>query len=626
MSGMTSLASQLIGRASYNIHDMATADRFGSPYTKALVFIHKADIESAAVLLAQIAVSKPVTAFFPEYFLACGQLLVLFCFNHKLIDAVSAKVPHSLRPRLQPQTLVSQLNRDILKFYTEQIGLKQQNKAFIRGTHLIIRLMHLDALVQAHFGAQSDSVVIIQNAIDQMRMKCPFISHGLMFLLCATSAAIQVKAFMSSYPTCIQFWNQEMNPLQTDPSMKFSPDTVNALKLLILTLFKNNADCVVHPMSGQAALDLVALTGLSQSDAEKRLDESFAALKMCATVKSAARFVQSFISTTPDTPPVNCPIKIINDNKDASMRGLAAAYYAHIIELSLPLFDTSLLEERTLFFFKCFEEQCSSFKLQTHIDASAEQGDVAAQWYLIDARSMKVDATNDGGVTATIKSMKSGVSMATSVARTTTTSATQSTSASAMRKKIANLLRGNVLFCVGIAAESEESRKKRSDSSKGLVPFMLAGQPNELKGIGDDLSGIGLDLDECRRSENTDTAQTDAPKDANDKKQKKNPSKPAKPEQTSSLKGAAAQQMRETESKWTMAVHKAQAALTKSARLLSGISPKGSRYTAEFHATNLDINSASNLSKLLNQQFGINTKSSTLADWIANEVYATAPK
>ena len=625
--GMTGLAAQLIGRSAYNIHDHITADRYGSPYTKALVYIHKADVESAALLLAQIAVQKPVTQFYREYILACGQLLVLYCYNHKLVDICAPRVPHSLRPKIQPKQLVAQLNQDVSKFYSEQLGLKPSNNRYIRGTHLIIRLMHLDALVQAHFGSSSDSVVIIQNAIDAMRLKCPYISHGLMYLLCATSAAIQVRAFISNHPTALQFWNQEINPLHIDPSQKYSPETVAALKLLILSIFKSNPDCVIHPLSNQASLDLVALTGLTQTDIDRRLEESLAALKMCAVTRSAARFIQSFISTTLDIPPTNAPIKLINDNKDASLRGLAAAYYSHIMELSLPIFDTSLLEDRTSYFFKCFEEQCSSFKIQTHIDAQIEQGDVAAQWYMLDTRSMKAtDNTNDAGVTTTIKSMRSGVSLATSIARTTTTSATQSTTAAA-RKKAANLLRGNVLFCLGIVVESEESKKKRNDTSKGLVPFMLAGQPNELKAVSDELSGIGLDLEEAKRSEPGETQQAEQQKEAADKKSKKQASKPSKNEQQNSPKAPVSQLLKETESKWAMTVHKAQSALTKSARLLAGISPKGSTFTAELHATNLDINAATNLSKLFNQQLGICEKSSTqISDWIATEILGTTPK
>ena len=617
--GITSLASALIGRAAYNIHDLVVADRYGSPYIKTLCSIHKADIESAAILLAQIAAQKPVTAYYKEYVLSCGQLATLYCFNHKLVDICAAKVHHSLRAKIQPLALISQLKTDVLNFFTEQLGLKQTDNKYIRGTHLIIRLMHLDALIQSHFGKASDAVVIIQSAIEMMRTKCPYVSHGLMYLLCVTSAAIQVKAFIASHPTCIQFWNQDINPLQIDPSQKFAPEQVNSLKELLLNIFKNNPDCVVHPLSNQASLDLVVLSGLIQED-DKRTEESFTALKMATATRSSSRFIQSIVATQPDTPPTSAPLKIINDNKDASMRGIAAAYYAHIIELALPIFDSSLLEERTLYFFKCFEDQCASFKWQTHVDSPPEQGEVSCQWYMIDARSVKQnETTNEAAPTATVHSMKSSVSMSTSVTRTTTTHSSSITASA--RKKLANLLRGNVLFCIGISCETEENKKKRGDvTSKGLTPFMLAGQPNELKSLSDELSGIGLEVEEVKRSCTIDNTPVEQPKETNDKKAKKSNNKPVKVEQPTVVKGQVSPQMKEAESKWVMAIHKTQAALTKSARLLSTISPKGSTFTTELRATKLDISTASSFSRLFNQQYGLCEKAPILADWFANEI------
>ena len=60
----------------------------------------------------------------------------------KLVDICAPKVPHSLRPKIQPKQLVAQLNQDVSKFYSEQLGLKPSNNRYIRGTHLIIRLMY----------------------------------------------------------------------------------------------------------------------------------------------------------------------------------------------------------------------------------------------------------------------------------------------------------------------------------------------------------------------------------------------------------------------------------------------------------------------------------------------------
>ena len=68
--------------------------------------------------------------------------------------------------------------------------------------------------------------------------------------------------------------------------------------------------------------------------------------------------------------------------------------------------DTRISELRTLFFFHCFEERCSSFKSVQNAgeNISLEAGQIVGQWYQVDAKLFR-DASdevlvNDGITTA----------------------------------------------------------------------------------------------------------------------------------------------------------------------------------------------------------------------------------
>ncbi|EAY09166.1 hypothetical protein TVAG_363810 [Trichomonas vaginalis G3] len=610
-TGLSTLSTAIIGKAAFNIHDLATAEQFGSPYIKSLVMIHKADTESAAILLSQIALSKPVTAFYREHILSCGQLATLFCFNKKLVEVCASKLPHNLRNKLQPNLLIDSICNDVMKFYTDQLGMSSTTNKFIRGTHLIVRLMLLSAVVQANYGNPGNSAAIIQNAIETMKTNCPFIHHGLNFLLTANSAAVQMKSFMSQYPTCIQFWNQPLNPLAVDPMSKYPLETVKSIQGLLMTLFKSNPDCVVHPMSNQCSLDLCLLTGLINDD-EKRAEQTFATLKMSTSVRSAARFIQSIIQTTPDTvPPASCPVKLLNDNKDTTLRGLAAAYYSHVIELFLPIFDTTILEERTQFFFRCFEEQCASFKVDTHFAAQPDQGEITGQWYFISANVAKTEntMTSDNQTMAT-RTNVSIPSATRTIAQMTTASNTATESSS--RKKGGQSFRGNVFFFMGIVVDA-------SINKGSLVPFILAGQPNELRTICDELSGIGLEMDEAKRGEQSDKGEQE--KDADkDKKNKKNQKMKIETSSTTSKENVNIH-LKDAENKWMMTIHKVQAALSKSSRIISSISSQGgTRWPSEMHPSNLDMAVSSSLSRMFNSQFGIYEKVQPITDWLYSEI------
>lgn len=610
-SGLSTLSTAIIGKAAYNIHDLVCAEQYGSPYIKALVMIHKADSESAAILLSQIAMTKPVTAFYREHVLSCGQLATLFCFNKKLVDLCASKLPHNMRQKLQPPLLIDSVCNDVNKFYIEQLGMTPGANRFLRGTHLIVRLMLLSAIVQATFGNPSNSAVIIQNAIETMRTKCPYIHHGLSYLLGVNSAYVQMKTFITTYPTCVQFWNQPLNPLTVDPQAKYPLESVKYLQGLLMNLFRSNPDCVIHPMSGQASLDLALLTGLV-SDDEKRAETSFAVLKMSTAVRSSARFIQSIIQSTPDNAPMNCPVKLLNDNKDATLRGLAAAYYSHVIELSLPLFDTSLLEERTQFFFKCFEEQCSMFKLDNHFQQTPDIGDITGQWYYIaPTNSVKSDSTTTDNQTLATRTNVSIPSASRTIAQMTISSNTNTESSA--RKKGGQSFRGNIFVFLGVCVDSVVNKGS-------LVPIIFAGQQGELRSVCDELSGIGLDMDEAKRSEQSEKQEGDQVADK-DKKAKKNAKDKKAETGSTTSKENVSMQLKGAENKWMMTAHKVQAVLSKSARIMAMLSTQsGARWPSEMHTSNLDMSISSSLSKLFNAQYGINEKVQPITDWLCNEI------
>ena len=90
----------------------------------------------------------------------------------------------------------------------------------------------------------------------------------------------------------------------------------------------------------------------------------------------------------------------LSDTADQNMRQLATAYYARVCSLDLSIFDTKILETRTMLFFRCFEEQCASFNSITAIpDSRQALNYITGQCY-----------KNDGGTT-----LRSGRSMQSSL-------------------------------------------------------------------------------------------------------------------------------------------------------------------------------------------------------------------
>ncbi|EAY00503.1 hypothetical protein TVAG_317880 [Trichomonas vaginalis G3] len=133
--------------------------------------------------------------------------------------------------------------------------------------------------------------------------------------------------------------------------------------------------------------------------------------------------------------------------------------YNALFQLSLPIFDTTILEERTQFFFRCFEEQCASFKVDTHFAAQPDQGEITGQWYFISANVAKTENTmtsdNQAMATRTNVSIPSATR---TIAQMTTASNTATESSP--RKKGGQSFRGNVFFFMGIVVDASIKTKE----------------------------------------------------------------------------------------------------------------------------------------------------------------------
>lgn len=629
--GLKSRTTQIISQASYNMHDFSTANQLGSPYLKALIMIHKADYEGAAVLLAQIASSTQITRYYPEFILASAQLVLLFCYNRKLMEPALGKLNIDLKARLQPLELITKLNENTNKFFVEELGMNLERNFYLRGTHVLVRLKHLEALTNVNFNGQANPIELLAEAQHLMSHKCPFSTHGLNFQLTASVSRIQMKNFLSQSPTLIQFWNQEVNPLKVDNNI--SPEFIDKMTQLLQTMFSQAPDCVVHPSSQQSILDLSILSGISSQEPEKRLQQSLMTLSVASAVRSSKRFIQSLISQCSDSAPLNCPPMLMNDNKDQTLRGIAAAYYAHVCSLELPLFDTELLELRTYFFFKCFEEQCVSFKFlqKGNEQMTVDAGSVIGQWYQIDAEIFKNDTSNE---TTTVTGGRSSMSFSQS-----TNTRTSSSTANGKNKQQA-MLKGSLFFYIGIVIDFDDASKKKpakgappapsSDAGK-MIPIMLAAQLNDLKGVCDEMAEIGIEIEEANRMENSDTSgEPHAGKEQQDtgKSKGKRGSKPAKTESahsTSLLKNQAATTLKNAELKWSVSIHKAETVFNKSNRIVGYLVENRNRWPTEVKMQGIEMSSATALSHFFNTQYGINEKAPQLAEWLATICATSMP-
>lgn len=672
--GLVSSSAQIIATASYHLHDYQNTEKVATPYLKALLFIHKAEYENAAQLLSKIYLHPPITAFHREYILSVAQLVELFCYNHKLYEPFQSNFP-------SPVDLIAKINNDTYSFFTEQLQMNEGRSYFIRDTHLLVRLKHLEALTIVHFNGNSDPIEILSEAQHLMDEKCPFNAHGLSFLLNASSCRIQMQSILSNNPLLIQNWNQRQQQQEEEaatligkPTINLtSPEQIDKLTSLLQAMFNSAPDCVVHPASQQCILDYAVLAGVSLSnEANKKLEQSISALLIASVVRSSRRYIQSLIAQSSNSSQSQaCPTLLMNENKDQSLRNIAASYYAHVCSLELPVFDSEVLEMRTLLYFKCFEELCQPFKT---IQRAAEQvpletGHIVGQWFQVDSKLFKgTSAIENGGGKSTCLPSLADRSTVRSRLKTPSNSGTRSnlsvvssragTSYTNRRKGTSNQgqVKGSLLFFIGIIVDIDDCASKRKTSRGGkevkekdgkesslsvsataaaiineamgrLIPLTIIAQNNDLKSTSNEMAEIGLNLDEAARLESAE-AQGEAPpqreeKDTNDSKKKKSRSSklkslssPEVAQNISLLKNQANIAFKNAEIKWNVTVHKAEAILKKSNRIAAILNDQKNFWPPEYKMDGVDISNATMLSHFFNTQYGVNEKAPQFADWL----------
>lgn len=625
--GLERIRQQIIAECAFYVHDISTADRYGSPYMKALVLIQKAEFEQAAKLLLNIAMTKPITRFYREHVVSCAQLVTLFCFDKQLIDSALGEMPQTERQVYSPIALAQQTCESVEHFYVTELAMRESKNLYLCDTHLIVRLQYLYATANIKFKGNENSLAILEKAANMMTTICPYQSHGLSFLIASTASRIKMQDFLTQNPTAVQFWNKDVEgeSLKNVTLPKFSGATVDMMSEAMRQMFATHPDCVVHPASQQAILDLVLLVGLSQAENNRR-ERTLSVLTIAHAVKTSRRFIQSLVSECPDSPSTTCPQLLQNDNNSNSARNLAAAYYSHVCSLDQPIFDASLIESRTFLFFRCFEEQCAVFKsLSQPNETNLDAGYVVGQWYKVDSRAMKVESGDDNA-TQTIRTARTGMTGMTP--RTTTSGASRATTATGGRSKSSGVS-GIFYYWLGTVTLEEEAK----NTGMRIAPVIIVAQANDISELNAEMSDVGLTLQELSHMEKVaGTTEVPTTKEGPEKLTRKKTSVKLM-KSTSSflhtstssaninnvltpLKNQVEQASKSATAKWGVAQHKLEALLTKSAKLVAKITTKGGRWRGEIKANALAKESAVAISHLLSLQFGICEKDEGLASFI----------
>ena len=360
---------------------------------------------------------------------------------------------------------------------------------------------------------------------------------------------------------------------------------------------------------------------MSQGD-NARNEKTLSTLMVAHAVKTSRRFIQSLVAECQDTVATNCPQLLQNDNKDQTQRGLAAAYYSHVCSLDQPLFDCTLIEARTSLFFRCFEEQCAVFKsLGQPPDNNQETNYVVGQWYKVDSRAMKVENSDEGMTNAT-HTARTGMTPG-----TITSGTSRATTATGARNK-SSQISGIYYYFLGAVTLDEEHK----GSGIRIIPTVIVAQASEISELNTEMSDVGLTLQEVGHMEKVvgavEVPQKEVPEKISRKKSsvkllKSTSFLHSATSSTTNLSNALTPLRNQVEvatksalSKWNVAVHKLEALLTKSAKLVTQMTTKGGRFRGEVKANSLSNNSATALSHLLSLQFGICEKDENLASFL----------
>lgn len=714
VNGIISAAKSIIFFSAYNINDFKLSNQYASHYYKSLMMIRNADYEGATHLLSQVSQLKPITAFHYEYILSIAQYITLLCYEPHLITssvAFSKKLQSPIKAvQNQIQTmnqneikeyvlqLIENLNSTTTQFFIEQLALNEERSYFLRFTFLMIRLSYLESVANTVFNGDKNPLTLLNSANEQMMKSCPYINHGLSFLLNSAVLKIQTDSIVKQCPYSIFSWNIDTSPLQRT----YSQELVDKTSESTLSLFMESPDCIIHPSSRECALNNVLLaglattnrassaalptnvsvqsfsSGLSRNDStlqiveDKKYETSKIALVIASNVHTTKRVLLQLISRSSENTPMNLPALIMNDNKDLNFRGLAHAYYTHACSLELPLFDTSLLEERTFFFFKCFEDKLPTFKISNKesILSSIEPGTVLGQWYPIDSALFKSsESANDAqlamprafrGSPSRQSTIKSSMASSRTLTSTTTASTTTSSSSLARRRNAAGVIstKGQIMFFLGLTLDLNNATQKKPTDKTSTVsfelapsnyetPIIIAAQGADLSVACAEMSEVGLDLEEALQLEASDLegdtsggnqvlqsgndANVQTGRDAKKKKPPVNKLKtPDAPHQMPSLlKNQADIQKRSAELQWELSLHKVINILSKSNRIIAKLIEAKGRWLGDVTTANISMQSAYSISHFLSTNYGINEKCQPLVEWLnsfANQALITGDR
>ena len=641
-NGITKTASTIIARSAYNLQDFNSIQAASTPLIKSLLYIHKAEYERAVQLLAKIALNPPITIFHKEYILCVAQLISLFCYDHKLYENVVITLNQNDKSIIEPVHLITKLTESTFNFFETQLGINESRSYYIKNTQILVRLKHLEAVVSVSFNGNSDPLELLKVAQSILENKCPYISHGLEFLLDATLSRIQMQKLLLQSPTIIQEWNRNSN-------LNKSQELIDQMIARINVLFSRAPDCVVHPLSQQSILDLVVLIGNSNNEKQQKLEHTISTLVAASTVRSSRRFIQSLVSQTPETPPLpgTCPVLLLNENKDLKQREIAAAYYSHVCSLDLPFFDTEILELRTYFYYKFFEEKCSRFKsLLTDFDSSSiEDGHISGQWYQVNPKIFKVFNNKLGAEKPNNIHRPS-----TALSKVPILKPSRPGTAS-NQKKYSNQMqiKGSLYFFMGLTIEVEESLKKKvsptptktstvsspniqaspSDGMK-ITPIIIVSQATELNSISNEMAEIGSYLNEAIRMETSEVQgdvsfQQKEMNDSNDPKKRRTRQTPKTKNSSQDmiqsipiLKNQAEIATKNAETKWKLNLQNVESIFNKSNKIMKTIHGQSDKIQARVKFNDVEISNAASLSHFFNIRYGINEKSQQFALWLYN--------
>lgn len=689
--GIAFHSKKICAYSCYYSNELSIAEKYScecSPYLHSLILINKSDLEGAATLLSKIALIKPITAFYKEHVLSVAQLVYLFVTNKKLYNTIVEKVGHAERQLIDPIKLIASLNETVFSFYTDELNLNEYGANFLTGNHLLVRLKWLEAVVHDQLNGELNPIDLLTYSSNLLAEKTSYPSHGLTYLLEATIARIQMQNLLQKMPNIIQYWNQNEDRLLLDG--KIPIETVDKIATLLYHMFVKAPDCVVHPLSQQSILDLALLSGLvSQSsfpqdenepDKDHRIELSLNTLSASYVVRSSKRTVQSLIQSSPESipPPSSCSLLIFNDNKEGTLRDIAASYYGHLCTLDMPIFDTEISELRTLLFFKCFEEQCQSFKVFESSDSiqssllpsslpvlNLDIGQIIGQWYQIDSSLFKTLNLNNQTARSARKFNEAATSItgkSSSRHNFTITSTTSSTSTSFNRNEGSKVIipKGMLCFFIAIVVDLADKDKKKAQEkptkSKGskdkqdnlidlmnqkypsnsdqikLIPLFLAAQQSDLRDCSNSLAEIGNQIDEISRLKSPDFSDAPHKDDAADAKgTRSRPKSRQKPKEDTQLKtdqNSAVKLLKNQADiitnnatvKWNITMHKTENVFSKSNKIVSSLSEEKSRWPSHLDMSSIDISNSSALSHFFNTQYGINEKSQQFAEWIINSI------